>query len=176
MKEAKDMSSHWRKILEMPYINGSELVGDVLVTIKEYKTENFFSPSKKRKEDHAILYFNELKKGMVVNSRKAQAIERILGTPLMEEWVGKTLTIFSQDEKHFGIVYPVITVKRGEKKKSVLTPEHKRWNVAVEKIASGETDMKAIKKSFQVSKVVETKLMNEVELLKASKDEQQSEK
>ena len=162
----KDMSSHWRKILEMPYLNGSELAGEIVVTIKEYKTENFFSPSTKKKEDHTILYFNEFEKGMVLNSRKAQAIERLLKTPLMDEWNGQTLTLFARDEKHFGVIFPVITIKRGEKKKVVLTAKHKRWEVAVEKLASGETDMDSIKKSFEVSPAVEAKLSKEVELLK----------
>ena len=163
------MSSHWRKILEMPYLNGSELQGDVLVTIQEYKQENFFSPSTKRKEDHTIIYFKEIKKGMVLNSRKAQVIERLFKTPLMDEWIGQTLTLYSKDEKHFGIIYPVITVKRGERILPTLTPKHKRWEFAVEKLASGETTVEAIRKSFKVSVAVEKELVKEVKLLKGKK-------
>ena len=77
--------THWRQILDMPYLNGSELDGEVLVTIENHTKEEFYSPSSKSKEPHTILHFKEMKKGMVLNPRKAQQIERILETPFIED-------------------------------------------------------------------------------------------
>ena len=159
------IESHWRRVMNTEYLNGDEIKEEI-VTIEKWENRNFYSPKSKKKEDHVVLFFKEIDKPMILTNRKAKTISSVLKTPFMEEWSGKTITIFPREEKHFGEIFKVINIKRGERVLPKLTPSHARWGFAVEKIASGETTMQAVRKSFEVSASVEKQLMNEVKTFK----------
>lgn len=159
MEEAKN--THWRKIMNTEYLNGDE-IEEQIVTIKSWEERNFYSQKTKMKEDHVVLLFDEIKKPMILTNRKAKAISAVLKTSLMAEWIGKTITIFPREEKHFGEIFKVINIKRGVRVLPELTKKHKRWSYAVDKVSSGETTIEAIRKSFYVSDAVEKQLNKEV--------------
>ncbi|MEN8123378.1 MAG: hypothetical protein ABFS35_23775 [Bacteroidota bacterium] len=143
--------SHWRKVMNTEFLNGDE-IQEGTVTIKSYEAVNFYSPKSRKKEDHVTLWFEEVEKPMILTNRKAKQISTVLGTPLMDEWTGKQITIFPKEEKHFGEWFQVINIKAAtvKKAKPELTPDHKKWNDVVKKVASG-TSIETVQKHYSIS-------------------------
>ena len=151
--------SHWKQLLDLPYLSGSEVQGELIVTLKEIKTENFFSPKARKNEDHTVFYFNEIKKGVVFSKRKGKEIEKITGEKDYEKWLGKTMTIFTINEKFFGEFHDVIHFKTATPKVlPTLTEKSDGWKKAKAAINSGATTVAAIRKHYQLSEANRLKL------------------
>lgn len=157
--------SHWRRVMNTAFLNGDEINKEgVIVTIKAYKSEDIFSQKTKAKEPHVTLFFDELKKPMILTNRKAKQISNVIESPLMDNWIGKKVCLFPVKEKHFGEFFEVINIKEAVVVKDVLNKKHPRWDGAIEALTNKETTLDKIKKHFEVSKATETlinKLIND---------------
>lgn len=150
MSNTKD--SHWRKVMNTKFLSGDELEKDgQIVTIESYNGEEFFSPKTKTKEDHVVLKFKELSKSMILTNRKAKQISNVLNTPLMDEWVGRKIKIYPNQEKHFGEFFPVINIKEGKVEKEKLTPKHPKWDGAKKSLVAGSVTIEQIKSKYELS-------------------------
>lgn len=156
----KNTNSHWRKVLNTKFLSGDELNKDgQVVTIESYNEEKFFSPKSKAQEDHVVLKFKEIAKPMILTNRKAKQISKVLNTPMMDEWVGGTITIYPKQEKHFGEFFAVINIKQGEIPKQVLNKTHPKWNSAVLALKAGNSTIAAIEKHYLLDAAVKEELI-----------------
>jgi len=160
----KAENTHWRKILKTPYLNGEEIPKEgVSVVIKGFSQVEMYSQKEKEKEGHAVLELEGIAKPMVLTNRKAKQISKVLGTPLMAEWIGKSIHIFPVNEKHFGETFPVINVKTSvapkPKEKLVLNEKSANWGAAVESLKSGAITVEQIKKSYTLELITEKKML-----------------
>ena len=158
-KERED--SHWRKVLKTTYLSGDEVDGELLVTIEDYESETFFSPSTRSEEEHTILKIKEFKKGIILNTRKAKQITTALKSKYMLDWIGKTVTLFTKREKHFGVMHDVITFKRGVRVLPTLDESSDKWESAKSALRDGKTTIEAIKKSYTLTSENQLKLEDE---------------
>lgn len=158
METNKNTNTHWRKVMNTTYLNGDEVFGEPIVTIKSYKEEMIYSARERRKEPQVTLEFVENKKPMIMTTRKAKQISAALETPLMSEWVGKKVVMFTVKEKHFGEEFEVIHFKRAPAGKEVFNDKHPRWNGAVDALQSGATTIEAIEKHYTLTKQVKEQL------------------
>jgi hypothetical protein len=158
MKKPQD--SHWRKVMNTKFLNGDELQEDgQVVTITSYKEEELYSQKAKDVEKHVTLLFKEFEKPMILTNRKAKQISNVLETSLMDEWVGKTVTIYPKQEKHFGDWFAVINIKPGAIKKEDFTPKHERWDGACKSIKEGKSTIEAIEKHYTLTPTNKAKLV-----------------
>lgn len=74
---------------------------DMIVTIKETKTETVKN-NKGENETCFICYFTDSPKPMILNKTNCKAIEKLYGTPFIEEWVGKKIQLYSTMVRAFG--------------------------------------------------------------------------
>lgn len=105
---------HWRTAMETPYLSGDELeLGkEYLLEISKVTTDNEVYDTKERKKTKKVaIHFKNAKKPMILTKIKAKNISMVLKTPNMMQWIGKTITIYSKLETHFGQEFPVINVK-----------------------------------------------------------------
>ena len=152
-------NSHWRKIMNTKFLSGDELEKDgQVVTIESYKEEQMFSQESKQKEPQVILKFSQIQKPMILTTRKAKQISKVLSTPQMDEWVGKSITIYPKQEKHFGEFFAVINVKPGAIAKQILNSKHPKWEDATKAIKSGASSIEAIEKHYSLTEAVRTSL------------------
>ncbi len=142
------------------FLSGDELQENgQVVTIESYNGTEFFSPKSKAQEEHVVLKFKEIGKPMILTNRKAKQISKVLDTPLMDDWVGKAITIFPKDEKHFGEFFPVINIAAATKpEKQTLDDTSENWDAATKAIKAGKTTIEAIKKHYKITEVVRLQL------------------
>ena len=154
-------NSHWRKVMGTTFLSGDELEenGNV-VTIESYNEEKFFSPKSKSQEDHVVLKFEQIAKPMILTNRKAKQISKTLSTPQMNDWIGKTITIYPNQEKHFGEYFKVINIKAGEIQKEYLGKKHPKWKIACDKLSNGTLTIESIEKHYSISSNVKKQLTN----------------
>jgi len=107
-----ETKTHWRKLLKTKYLVGDEIGKEITVEIESFETEKVFDKKEQHEVDKLVIYFKGGKKGMIVTPRKAKDISRVTGTSFVEDWVGKKITIYPKNEKHFGEIIPVLTVKQ----------------------------------------------------------------
>ncbi len=107
------MKTHWRKFAGKHLI-GEELNGeDVTLTIKEVTSEEVYSISKKENVPMTVLHFQQTDRTFgITNNINHKAISKELGSPYIEDWIGKEITLTPNKEKRFGEVMDVIRIKK----------------------------------------------------------------
>lgn len=102
---ANENLTHWKKTKNMSYLGSWDLTPgkDLILTIAKVGQEIVENPVQKTKELKTVCHFSEKDyKPMVLNTTNCKAIEKAHGTPYMEEWVGKAITIYTTKVKAFG--------------------------------------------------------------------------
>jgi len=79
------------------YASGEDLMGAPLtLTITRVSLETMSSGSFSSNEIKPVVYFSEIKKGVVLNKTLAFQIAEIIGTKETEQWSGKVITLFPE--------------------------------------------------------------------------------
>tara|TARA_R110002020_G_scaffold59128_2_gene161536 strand:- start:232 stop:723 length:492 start_codon:yes stop_codon:yes gene_type:complete len=144
--------THWRKFLNTAFLNGDEIPKEgVVVTIIGFEATEVYSQASKSKQEEGTLSFKELEKPMILTNRKAKQISAVVGSSFMEDWIGKTVTLFPVNEKHFGQVMPVINIKAGEHTKQVFNTKSPGWAKAEAAIKNGSTTIANIEKHYKLT-------------------------
>jgi hypothetical protein len=153
---------HWRDLLQKAYLHGSEIDGEITVTIKDFEEIEVYSKREQSKEDLGVMTFEEDVKPVVLTSRKCEAMEQLFGSGNIYDWVGKKITMYPKDERHFGKMFPVITIKAANAKanvtKSPLLINGEKWSQAVDALANGQTTIQGIKKHYSLTSKAEAEL------------------
>lgn len=158
--------THWKKQFNYDYLGSYSLADGqpVTLTMSATRKEQVTGVSGK-KEDAFVVYFKEKAdwiKPMILNRTNCKTIEKIYGTPYIEEWNGKQITIFIQKGvKAFGDVVDALRIKPERPKPPILTKTHTGYAGVVKFLAEGGDIQKVIEK-FEISN----------ELLKELKDGQ----
>ena len=92
-----------------PYLEGEALVGLTLkLTIRSLQMEEMSTHGGK-KETKPVLYFNENKKGFVMNKTNAKIIAILYG-PETGGWEGKQITLYTEQVRAFGETHNALRV------------------------------------------------------------------
>lgn len=83
------------------YLKKEDFPEPALCTVKDVKKENVSLPSQPKKE-RGVVYFQEYDKGMVMNSTNLKRAEKAMGSDDTDNWVGKKLVVYVDDEVEFG--------------------------------------------------------------------------
>ena len=97
--------THWKKVRNMSYLGSWDLEPgkDLILTIAKVGQETVENPVQKTKEVKTVAHFAEQGfKPMVLNATNCKAIEKVTGTPYMEEWPGHTISIYTAKVRAFG--------------------------------------------------------------------------
>jgi hypothetical protein len=88
--------THWKQLANYDYL-GAYSLGDkkeLTITIKDIKQE-LVTGNAGRKETCIVAYFSDNDKPMILNKTNCKTIQKVYGTPNIEEWRGKKITIFA---------------------------------------------------------------------------------
>ena len=160
--------THWKKLTNPDYLGAySLMVGetspDLVVTISEVKRQLVVGADGK-KEECTVAHLKD-QKPMILNSTNQKAITKALGTPFVEDWVGKRITLYVAKVKAFGEVVDALRVKT--EAPTVILPElkpgHPKWSDALKAMKAGNTSIEKIRKSYLVTKENEILLCSNVD-------------
>ena len=88
--------THWKQLANYNYLGAYSLKNgkDKIVTIKEIKQE-LVTGNGGRKENCIVAHFSDEEKPMILNKTNCKTIQKVYGTPLIEEWIGKKIVLFA---------------------------------------------------------------------------------
>jgi hypothetical protein len=104
--------THWKKNFNYDYMGAYSLPDgkDVVVTIKQTKKE-MVKGAKGKKEECFVCYFTDSDKPMILNRTNCKTIEKIYGTPYIEEWSGKKIQLYVASVDAFGDTTDALRVR-----------------------------------------------------------------
>lgn len=83
--------------------------GDLIVTIREVKQEDVGSAAKK--EVKAVVYFEEVDKGLVLNKTNWNTIEKLTGNEDTDEWAGEKIALYATEVEFQGDMVMSVRVR-----------------------------------------------------------------
>jgi len=94
--------THWKKSFNPNYIGSYAFDPgeEKTVTVKSADVEEIVGEGGK-KDRKLVLHFESGVKPLIVNKTNARMIERILGTPYTEQWIGKSI-VLGVEKARFG--------------------------------------------------------------------------
>lgn len=116
--------THWKKLENPDYIGayafqpGEEKV----VTICRVQRAVVNGPDGK-KEECTIVHFAEKEKPLILNATNGKMIEKLAGTPYVEQWVGVRIKLVVEKVKAFGDVVSAVRVKNEKLQQIQQQPE-----------------------------------------------------
>jgi hypothetical protein len=159
--------THWKKLTNPNYLGSYALTPgeDLIITIDYVAQEDVYSPQG-GDEECTVAHFKENVKPLILNVTNARQIEKIYGTPYIEEWAGKKIQIYIADNiQAFGKTVSGLRIrpKKPQTTKPELTPDGSKWEAAVENVANQNTTIQAIRKHYSLSDESEKQLLDEAE-------------
>lgn len=148
--------THYKKLRNPNFLGSYELMTggepkDLIVEIVSASKEHVQNGDKK---EEAMVLKLKNQKPMIVNSTNAKAIEKALGSPYIEDWAGKLITLCVKKIRAFGEsvdalrVNPVAT---SQPQKQDLNPKHEKWQGALDALKAKTTTIAQIQSAFIVN-------------------------
>jgi hypothetical protein len=97
--------THWKKLTNPNYLGSYAFQPgeEKPLTIRNICTEEVTNPNEpERKETCVVAHFQQQEKPLILNKTNLKAIERLAGTPNVEEWEGVGIILCVQKVRAFG--------------------------------------------------------------------------
>lgn len=104
--------THWKKLTNPNYIGAHDLQPgqEVKITFNTISKEMIDGPDGK-KEECIVAKLKDAKKPMILNKTNCKIIAKVLDTPYVEEWSGKSVIIYAAKVRAFGEMVDALRVK-----------------------------------------------------------------
>lgn len=105
-----ETKTHWKKLVNLDYIGAYSLNGQDL-TVEITKVEVRRVKGEGGKEENCTVAELKGQKPFIINRTNAKTITKIYGSPYIEDWIGKTITLFPTTTKVAGEVVECLRVR-----------------------------------------------------------------
>ena len=104
--------THWKKLNNPDYLGAYAFQPgeEKTVTIREVKRQTVYNPSGGGKEECTVAYFEEDVKPLILNTTNCKTITKVWGTPYIEDWPGRRITLKVKKVNAFGEVVDAVRV------------------------------------------------------------------
>lgn len=142
--------------------NGNGGYKEIVVTIKEVRTDEVFSISHNAFAPVTVLVFTgDCKPLILSNKTNIKAMKQACGR-YIEDWEGKRITLYVKTGiKAFGTVCDAIRIKEQAPPKPVLDPTHKHWDAIKQGLTEGKTTLADLLLKYSISQQDQKTLTNE---------------
>ncbi len=160
------MKTHWRKFINDTYVNESNFFDDngneitIVAEIVKIEKTKVTNPAGKT-EEMPVLYFKECKPLILSAKKNFKLIVSALKSSFVQDWIGQKIELWYNPEVMWGREkVGGVRVKPVAPKinKPVLTEEHAHFQSIREAIASGARTIEQIKRKFELTDSIITKL------------------
>lgn len=104
--------THWKKLTNPNYIGAHDLQPNQELRITIDTVAQEIVKNQDGKDEQCIVArIKGAKKPMILNKTNCKIITKVLETPYIEEWSGKTIIIYAAKIKAFGEVMDALRVK-----------------------------------------------------------------
>ena len=106
--------THWKKLTNPNYLGSYAFQPgeEKAVTIAAVKQEEVTNPSEPNKKETCIVaHFQQQEKPLILNKTNCKAIERLTGTPDIEQWPGNGIILCVQRVPAFGELVEAVRIR-----------------------------------------------------------------
>ena len=112
METTETKVTHWKKLTNPNYIGAHDFQPNQELTITLDTISNEMVKGQDGKDEQCIVAkIKGAKKPMILNKTNCKIIAKNLGTPYIEEWTGKSITLYVAKVKAFGEYVEAIRVR-----------------------------------------------------------------
>ena len=142
---------HWKKLTNPDYIGAYSLDPgqELTVQIKSVAKKMVKGPDGKQEE--CIVADLEGQKPMILNRTNCKMITKLYGSPHVENWSGKKITIYAAKVKAFGEVVEALRIKDKLPVLEDMNPSHPKWNAAITAYKAGQVTIEQIKSNYKLT-------------------------
>jgi len=156
--------THWRKQDNPNYLGAYSLMDgetkELTVTIEKVTTEEV---KNERGSETCRFAYLKGQKPMILNTTNSRAIEKIYGTPYIEDWKGKSITLYVAKVKAFGDEIECLRIRKEKpviNLPELLPTDKVNWQKVITALNNGYK-IDQVKKKWSISKENEEKLLTE---------------
>lgn len=153
--------THWKKLQNPDYLGAYSLADtngkytEQFVTITKVELKRVKGLNNKE-EDCITCWFKQYPKPMILNATNCKQLVKLTGSEFIENWVGKSVTLYVSKVRAFGENVDALRIKEArnqpkEPEKEELNPSHPKWEGAVMAVKSGTTTVEAIETKYKIS-------------------------
>lgn len=152
--------THWKRLVNPNYIGAYSLDPgeDRSVTIKSVSQEMVKGPDGKQEECIVAQLVGE--KPFILNKTNCKMIAKIYGSPYIEDWTGKKVTLYAAKIKAFGEQVEALRIRPDKPKLPELNPSHAKWNDAKKAVQAGQVTLEQIRGNYQLNSENEKLLLS----------------
>lgn len=146
--------THWKALQHPDYIGAYALMDgtegkELTVTIANIKRE-MITGADGKKEECTVCYLKS-QKPMILNATNQKTMTKLFGSPYIEDWAGKSMTLYVARIKAFGETVDALRVKSTLPTKPELTPAHEKWNGAIKALKGKSVTLDQIQATYIVN-------------------------
>jgi len=151
-----ETKTHWKKIHNPDYIGAYSLMETGVaqdMTVRILSVSKVGVKGEDGKEEQCMVAQLYNQKPWVVNATNAKMLTKILNSPFIEDWVGKSVILYVAKIRAFGETVDALRV-RPQLPVIVLpelNPAHAKWTGAIDALKAGNTTLEAIKKAYSIT-------------------------
>lgn len=148
------MKTHWKKTFNPDYIGAYILAPGEERTVTITKVVNEMVTGNNGKKEECTVAYLKGEKPFILNRTNCKIIAKIYGTPYIEEWQGKSITIYAAKVNAFGEEVDALRIRQKAPtpaKLPELTPSNPRWEGAKKALKDGNTTIEQIKANFTLT-------------------------
>ena len=151
------MKTHWKKLVNPDYIGAYSLEPgkDLTVTIESVGREQVTGSGGKKEECTVARLKGQ--KPFIVNRTNAKTISTIYGSPYIEDWKGKQITLYISTTKVAGEEVECLRIRKKKPELPLLDVNGDKWEDAITAVKNGTT-VENIKKFYNLTKDAEKEL------------------
>jgi hypothetical protein len=149
--------THWKKLVNPDYIGAYSLTPgkDLTVTIDSVGRELVTGTGGKKEECTVAKLKGQ--KPFIINRTNAKTISQVHGSPYIEDWAGKKITLYISTTKVAGEEVECLRVRKQKPELPLIDVGGEKWNDAKLSVESGTT-LENIKKYYRLTKNAEKEL------------------
>lgn len=149
-----EIKTHWKKLQHPDYIGAYELMDgsenkELTVTITQIKRE-MITGADGKKEECTVCYLKN-QKPMILNATNQKTMTKLFGSPYIEDWANKQMTLYVAKIKAFGDTVDALRVRPNAPVKPELTPTSDKWNGAIKAFKDKSVTIEQIQASYNIS-------------------------
>jgi hypothetical protein len=148
---------------------------DMILTISKIEKEEVYNPQSHSNESVPVAHFEGDVKPLILNATNRERMELVLGSPYIEDWIGKKIALHTENVKYKGQmtqgirVNPNVNPNKAKAKPApkqdlvMLTKKTDNWDKVVSYVESNKDKdfnqvMSQLKTKYKMSKTVEGEL------------------
>jgi len=169
--------THWKKLVNTDYIGAYSLQNgkDLTVTILSVGREMVTGTGGKKEECTVAKLKGQ--KPFIINRTNAKTISQVHGTPYIEEWAGKQITLYVATTKVAGEEVECLRVRKQKPEKETIDINSEKFEQAEQTVKMQAATVEQIKIKYNLTKDAEKRLTDiQNQMLANRSDNDQSEK